>query len=164
MPVNIYKLKALTGWSIILCNYRIILMKPWCCLLFCLNPADVYNSYEMLTVDTSLPMLVKAWYYVCWWLFCTWQSVKYYEGSRRYEFRYFFSWFNYSAMKSFGRFGIEFSTGRISDMRLQISAIGKCISGNQKSQNAFSKGKIWELEFTEQNCYWNYFHNVQKYN
>lgn len=35
------------------------------------NPTDVYNSYEMLAVDTSLAMLVKAWYYVCWWLFCT---------------------------------------------------------------------------------------------
>lgn len=53
-------------------------------------------------------------------------------------------------MKSLGRFGIDFSMVRISEVRLQISGIGKCISGNQPSQNAFSKRKIWELEFTGQ--------------
>lgn len=53
-------------------------------------------------------------------------------------------------MKSLGRFGIDFSMVRISEVRLQISGIGKYISGNQPSQNAFSKRKIWELEFTGQ--------------
>lgn len=53
-------------------------------------------------------------------------------------------------MTSLGRFGIDFSMVRISEVRLRISGIGKCISGNQPSQNAFSKGKIRELEFTGQ--------------
>lgn len=64
----------------------------------------------------------------------TWQSVKDYEGSRRCnEFRYSFSWFNYLAMKSLGRFATDFSMVRISEVRLQISGTGKCVCGNQQS-------------------------------
>lgn len=53
-------------------------------------------------------------------------------------------------MKSLGRFAIDFTMVRISEVSLQISGIGKYISGNQLSQNAFSRRKIWELEFTGQ--------------
>lgn len=53
-------------------------------------------------------------------------------------------------MKPLGRFAIDFSMVRISEVRSQMSSIGKCISGNQQSQNAFSMGRIEELEFTRQ--------------
>lgn len=41
------------------------------------------------------------------------------------------------AIKSLGRFAIDFSMVRISEVRLQISGIAKCICGNQQSQNTF---------------------------
>lgn len=65
MQLNTYSFKALTGWPIILLNYKMTLMKPWCCLLRYMNAIDVCNSYEMQIVNTSLKLLVKDWYYFC---------------------------------------------------------------------------------------------------